>query len=736
MTSEATPRTARSSLVEDIHGRRVPDPYRWLENGRDPAVQTWAQEQDAWFHRHRDRWPDRAGWEAVLAEEARRQWTGSPLCRGPYQFYERQEAAAPHPVLWVRREGEAARVLVDPVRLDPSGRTRLAAWRPSWEGDRIAYLLSTAGSDISRLWVISVDDATVLDGPIAGLRTPSLAWLPGGEAFFYVRADHSPDDEPLSAGYGMRVLRHRVGAAPAGDEHVFGDGGPSGYFAVTVDRRGMWLAVTTAEGSSARNDVHLAPVAFAGEPWHFHQVVDGATTASQWRPQFAPDGSLHLLTDHQAPGGRILTYPGPLQHTGPHSWPELLPHQEGRLLDDCVWLTPAGGNESRLLVLSAVEGVNELTLHGEDGRQVHRVDLPGPGAVSALRSRPEGGPEAWFTYTDRTTPPTLYRFDARTGGTAPAHPAQPAVLHPAQPAVPHPAQPAMPLPGQPAPPRVTNRQITYRGVDGVAINLELLLPAPADTQLPRPLLLTAYGGFGAFVRPAYSPLARAWVAAGGSYAVAAVRGGGDRGTTWHQAGRRAHKKTAIDDFNAAAEHLVDHGFTTPGRLAAHGGSHGGLVVTAALTQRPDLYAAALASGPLCDMVRYEQFGIGHTWTDEFGTASDPEQLAWLLSYSPYHHVRPGTDYPAVLLAGAVTDERTGDAHPRKMCAALQHATTSDRPILLRRQPDAGHGPTDSTTARETLTDIITFLATHTGLHPAAADADTPPPRTVTHVSST
>ncbi|WP_404199190.1 prolyl oligopeptidase family serine peptidase [Streptomyces tauricus] len=714
--SETTPRAARSSLVEELHGQRIPDPYRWLEDGRDLAVQQWAQEQDAWFHHHRDLWKDRPAWEAVLTQETQQQWTGSPLCRGHYRFYEQQEATAPYPVLRVQRGDELDRVLLDPLRLDPSGRTRVTAWRPSWEGDRIAYLLSTAGSDISQLWVIAVGDGTVLDGPIAGMRTPSLAWSPGGEAFFYVRADHGLRESSRAAGYGMRVLRHRVGTTTAGDEHVFGDAQPATYHAVTIDRRGTRLAVTTADGSSPRNDVDLAPVTRAGEPWRFHRVIDASATGGQWRPRFAPDGTLHLLTDHRAPGGRILTYPGPLQHTGPDTWPQLLHHQQGRLLDDCVWLTPAGQEDSQLLVLSAVRGVNELILHDRDGHPLHRVSLPGPGAVSALRSRPEGGTDAWFSYTDRTTPPTLYHFDARTGEAAPA-------LAPVP-------RPTIPRPGRPAPPPVTNRQLTYRGSDGTDITCELLLSHAAEDQLPRPLLLTAYGGFGAFVRPAYSSLARAWVAAGGSYAVAAVRGGGDRGTTWHQAGRRAHKKTAIDDFNAAAEHLIHEGFTTPGQLAAHGGSHGGLVVTGALTQRPDLYAAVLASGPLCDMVRYEHFGIGHTWTDEFGTASDPEQLAWLLTYSPYHHVRPGTAYPAVLLDGAVTDERTGDAHPRKMCAALQHATSSDRPILLRRQSDAGHGPTDSITARTTLTDIITFLAHHTGLpctgHETAGTAERAP----------
>ncbi|WP_404199980.1 prolyl oligopeptidase family serine peptidase [Streptomyces tauricus] len=700
MTSPTAPSARRAAVVENLHGHQVADPYRWLEDASDPEVQQWSAAQDDWFEHHRAQWSDRPAWEQMLKRLTPEQWAQPPVCRDPYRFFQRLSAGAPHPALWAQRSGEEARVLIDPQRLDSTGLTRLVAWRPSWEGDRLAYLTSTAGSDLTQLWVLSVEDGTVLDGPVTGMRSPSLAWCPGGQAFYYVRGTPtSPADASSADGYGMQVLRHRVGTPTQDDEYIFGRPAPNTYYSVSTDRHGSRLAVTTAHGSSAHNDVHLAVVPPPGSPWHFTTVVEGDATGSQWRPRFAPDATLHLLTDYHAPGGRILTYPATEAQDDPDQWPELLPHQPGHLLDDCVWLDPPTVDGGTLLALTTHRTTGELTLHTSDGRYLRHLPLPGTGAVCGLRSRPEGGQDAWFLYTDHAIPSTVLHWDARTQQ-APTE------------TTPHQTK----APNRPTRrPDIISRQVTCPTPDGADIDVHLL--TPADTDRPRPLLLTAYGGFGAFVRPTYSPLARAWVEAGGTYALAGVRGGGDCGTDWHHAGRRAHKKTAINDFNTAAAWLIDHNHTTSEQLAAHGGSHGGLLVTAALTQRPDLYTAVVANGPLCDMVRYEQLGIGHTWTEEFGTASDPEHLTWLLSYSPYHHVRPATAYPAVLLAGAVTDERTGDAHPRKMCAALQHSNPHGKPVLLRRQPNSGHGPTDNTTAIHALTDILTFLATHTGLQP-------------------
>jgi prolyl oligopeptidase len=348
-----------------------------------------------------------------------------------------------------------------------------------------------------------------------------------------------------------------------------------------------------------------------------------------------------------------------------------------------------------LLVARSCHGTSTVTVHDlASGRLLRCLPLPGAGVVSSLRTKIPHGHHAWFSYCDAATPPAIYRYDAtcgtqeqETGATMAGHT-----------------------------PEILSRSVRYHASDGTEVAL-FLFTATEEDQGPRPTLLYGYGSFGMPMRPWFFPLAAAWVSAGGTYAVACVRGGGEAGQRWHDAGRGPHKHRAISDFNDAATWLINTGRTTRDQLAAYGQSGGGLLVTAAATQRPDLYAAVIAGGPLCDMVRYEHFGLGCTWTEEFGTASQPEQLQWLLTYSPYHNITPGTPYPAFLLAGAVTDLQTGEAHVTKMCAALQHATSSDRPILMRREPDTAHAASPASKERALTADILAFAGKYTGLSP-------------------
>jgi prolyl oligopeptidase len=277
-------------------------------------------------------------------------------------------------------------------------------------------------------------------------------------------------------------------------------------------------------------------------------------------------------------------------------------------------------------------------------------------------------------------------------------------------------------PGAVEVPDVLTRQVTFTSRDGTEVRM-LVISAGDGNQdgrpaHPRPAILYGYGGFGISMAPAYSASILAWVEAGGVYAVAALRGGGEEGEDWHRAGMREHKQSVFDDFHAAAEALIAGGWTTPEQLGISGGSNGGLLVGAALTQRPDLYRAVVCSAPLLDMVRYERFGLGQTWNDEFGTAADPVELRWLLGYSPYHQVRPGTRYPATLFTVFDNDTRVDPVHAWKMCAALQHATSApwpERPILLRREREVGHGARAVSRSVMLSADTLAFLAAQTGL---------------------
>jgi prolyl oligopeptidase len=329
---------------------------------------------------------------------------------------------------------------------------------------------------------------------------------------------------------------------------------------------------------------------------------------------------------------------------------------------------------------------------------VDQVELPGLGSVGGLSERPEGGHEAWFGYTDHTHPTSVLRYDARTEElTTWAE-----------------------TPGAVDVPAVRSEQVTYRSKDGTEVRMVIVSPGSdeptsASPSHPRPAVLYGYGGFGVALTPAYSANILAWVEAGGVWAVAGLRGGAEEGETWHRAGMREHKQNVFDDFHAAAEYLVENGWTTREQLGISGGSNGGLLVGAALTQRPDLYRAVVCSAPLLDMVRYEKFGLGATWNDEYGTAVDPEELAWLLSYSPYHHVRDGVEYPAVLFTVFDGDTRVDPMHARKMCAALQAATGAQperSPILIRAEGEVGHGARAVSRTVDLGADQLAFLSTH------------------------
>ena len=687
-------------MIEQLRGYRIADPYRWLEDSTDAAVCAWAAEQDQWYARHRSEWADRAAWAHHLDPFVTVGRISTPLWRGRRCFTE-YHGPGETPTLLCREEpGAPTRVLPLPAAVAAPS-TQLVAWRPSWEGDRIACQFSRGGSDLTELWVLDVGDGRVLDGPITGTQQSPIAWLPGGELFCYVR---TAPDQP-GPGLHLRVLLHRVGTDAANDALVFGTADPHACYGLAAERSGRRLAVSLSWGVAPRNDVWLAEIdGDQPQAWRWSLLVDGAQRQALSAPRFAPSGRLHLLTNHHAPRGRILVTDG----SEADGWQELIGEDAAGLLDDCAWLSGPPLDRAQLLVLRAQGATSRLSVHdAETGAHLADVALPGPGTVTGLRTRPEGGHQAWLTYTDSATPHTVYRYDAITNTLTvwpePGEAEQPAAR----------ACPALSC-AVGAPSTLRTRQVTYPAADGTAIDLFLLDP-PVIPAGPRPVLLTGYGGFGIPSRPVYSPLSRAWVAAGGTVAIACVRGGGEHGSAWHDAGRRANKTTAVDDFNAAATWLIHTGVTTPEHLAATGASHGGLLVLAAVVRCPELYAAVVADGPLADMVRYERFGIGRIWTEEFGSATDPEQLGWLLSYSPYHQVRAEVAYPAVLLTGPVTDERTGEAHVRKMCAVLQHATGPGNPVLMRREPDSGHGRASPDKDAALLVDTLTFLAAHTGL---------------------
>lgn len=678
------PAAAREDAADEVHGVTVVDPYRWLEDGESTRTLRWTDEQDALYRRARAQWPDADRWRADLTSRTTTGRTGTPKARGRRLFFERRENGADLPVLFVR-EGDDERPLVDVRALDPTGRTLLEAWEPSIEGDRLAYQLSRDGTEDSLLYVLDVATGQTVDGPVDRVRRSTIGWLPGGEAFYYV-ARLAPQLNPGEEQYHRRVYLHKVGSDRDCDILVFGDGqARTRFYSVAVSPDGRWLTVNATTGTHPATDVHLADLTTSPPTCpDLRPFRAGAHHRLHIAPGTGPADPVWLRTDHGAPRRRVLSG----RPADPDTWRELIAERPDAVLDDFAVLTGPELERPVAVVGWVRHAAAEVTVHDlTDGRQVGTVELPGAGSVSAFSVRPEPGHDMWFSYTDFATPTQVLHYDARTGRTTPW------------------------LPAAGAPTLVTSQE-TYRSTD-TTVRI-FVVSRTGRPDRPRPAILTGYGGFGVSMSPRYSAQIAAWVEAGGILVTAGLRGGGEEGERWHRAGCGARKQNTFDDFHAAADHLISRGWTTRDLLGIMGGSNGGLLVGAAITQRPAAYAAAVCMSPLLDMARYHLSGLGPSWVPEYGSVDDPDQARTLLAYSPYHHVTPGTAYPPVLVTTSDGDTRVDPAHARKMCAALQHASTGGQ-VLFRLDRGVGHGARAVSHTVALQSDCLAFLAAHLGL---------------------
>ncbi|WP_329575695.1 prolyl oligopeptidase family serine peptidase [Kitasatospora sp. NBC_01250] len=670
------------------------DPYRWLENADDPAVREWTEKQEAAYRAAADGWRSRAGARERLRVLLDRVGTPSaPRPAGDRLFLARCRPGGELPELVVVEPDGTERVLVDPALVDPSGSTTLEEFEPSWDGRLLSYQLAPGGTENAVLLVLDVDSGRLLDPPIDRVRRSTVAWLPDSSGFYYVRRLRAEDQ------YHRRVRLHLLGTDPDTDPVVFGAGRESTqHYTVRISPDGRLLAVSAGAGTARRRDLWLADLTGAPpEAPRWRPVQQDLDARTVLRPRRGP--LCHLVTDLDAPRGRLVTTTA--DRPTPDTWRDLIPQDPHAVLEDFAVLDGADLDRPLLLVVRTRHAVSEATVHDlADGRELTRLPLPPCSTVGRLRVAAQDAHEAWFTCTGFATPTTVLRYDARTGELTPWQEPSGAV--------------AAPSAGTAGTAGTVTVQTTFTSRDGTPVRMFVLSPTGAPDR-PRPTLLTGYGGFGQSLTPVYSPEALAWVQAGGVYAVANLRGGGEEGEEWHRAGTLDRKQNTFDDFHAAADHLVDAGWTTPERLGLWGSSNGGLLVGAALTQRPAGCAAAACVAPLLDMARYELSGLGPSWVGEYGSAADPGQLAALLSYSPYHHVRPDTAYPAVLLAVFDGDSRVDPLHARKMCAALQHATTSARPVLLRLERGTGHGARSTSRLADLYADLLAFFAEQLGL---------------------
>ncbi|MFB8764827.1 prolyl oligopeptidase family serine peptidase [Nocardiopsis alba] len=688
------PPAQRLDIQENLHGHMVRDPYRWLEEADSPDTKEWSDAQDDLYHRlgsehvARDRFAERL--RSLMGAGN----VGVPVWRGERRFSTRLGPGQEHSVLSVQDGDGPERTLIDPGALDPSGTTTLDSWSPSPDGRLLAYQLSEGGDEESLLRLMDVDSGELVDTPIDRTRYSPVAWLPDGSAFYYVRrlsTDLVPEGEES---YHRRVYLHRLGTPAEEDAIVFGEGrDKTEYYGLSISTDGRWLVLSSAKGTSAAidlwvADLHEGPLE-SPRLVTVQEGVDADTGARVGR-----DGRLYLLTDRDAPRGRLCVVDP--ASPGYENWTTLIHEDEEAVLQGHALLDGEELDSPVLLAVWSRHAISEITRHDPaSGELLGTLPMPGLGSLAGLTARPEGGHEAWFGYTDNTHPSSVYHYDARTD----------TVERWAQ------------APGEVDLPEVRTEQVSFTSKDGTTVRMLVVSPAaPADG--PRPTILYGYGGFQIPMTPSYSATILSWVEAGGVYAVANLRGGLEEGEQWHRDGMLGKKQNVFDDCAAAAEHLISSGVTDTDHLAIMGGSNGGLLVGTMVTQRPDLFAAAVCSAPLLDMVRYERFGLGQLWSVEYGSADVPEELGWLLGYSPYHNVREGTRYPAVLFTVFDNDTRVDPLHARKLCAALQHATSSsieESPVLLRREGEVGHSSRSVSRSVELSADQLAFLAHHLGL---------------------
>jgi prolyl oligopeptidase len=648
------PKTPADGVVDVLHGETIADPYRWLEDGETPETRLWTEQQNALTQAHLSAVPGRDRVRSRLEELLAIGVVSVPTpARGRY-FYQRRDGRQNQPVLYWREgvKGED-RAAVDPNTLNPNGTTALDWYYPSQDGRLLAYGLSENGSEESVLHLLDVESGRHLPDRIPRMRSASLAWLPDGSSFYYTRYPSAGEVPAGEEHYHRAVYRHLLGTDPAADPLVFRPTQKEFWPGVSLSPDGRWLVIGVAR-TFDQTDIYIQDLRSGGP-----LVPVAENLPASFEGEIA-HGRLFLRTNLDAPTYRV--YQVDPEHPDRSAWREIVAPRSEAVLES---VTVTGG---RLALGYLKRASSRLRITDLEGHPVQDVALPGLGSLFGVSGEWDGD-EVFYGFSSYTIPPSVYRIDLTTG-TSTLWRRVAADIDPGEFEV---------------------RQVHYASRDGTPISMFLVHRAGLAHTGDNPTYLTGYGGFNISMTPAFSRSLLLWLEHGGVLAVPNIRGGGEYGETWHQAGILGSKQNSFDDFIGAAEWLIAEGYTRPERLAAAGGSNGGLLVGAVLTQRPELFRAVLVQVPLLDMLRYHRFLIARLWIPEYGSPDDPAQFLWLRAYSPYHHVREGVAYPAVLLATAESDTRVDPMHARKMAARLQAATSADRPILLRLEARAGHG---------------------------------------------
>lgn len=657
----AYPPTRAVPVKYALYGVEITDPYRWLEDGDAPEVKEWMRAQDAFTRAELSRLPEREAIASRLKQLFYIDAVSAPRHRRGRYFVSRRHATKEKSIVyWKEGKGGEERVLLDPNSWSDDGSVSLGGWEVSWDGKNVAYKVQKNNSDEATLHVMDVASGKRSDvDVIEGGKYAYASWTPSGDGFYYVWLPTDPSI-PVADRPGYAEVRfHRLGQDPRQDRVVRGrTGDPRTFLNASVSKDGRFLVLTVAHGWTS-TDVYFRDLRRPGAQAADRPLAVGRD--AHYNVEVYKD-RFYVHTDEGAPHYRLFEVDPDRPERA--AWKEIVAERPDATLDS---VSVVGGH----LALSYLKDASSrVEVRALDGKLVREVPLPGIGTVGGPSGLPDED-EAYFSFESFTSPQEIYATSIRTGETA---------LY---------TRTEVPV----DPSAFTVEQTFFPSKDGTKISMFIVRRKDMKKDGSSRALLYGYGGFQISQTPSFTASMYPWLERGGVYAVANLRGGGEYGEAWHRDGMLLKKQNVFDDFIGAAEHLVREGYTRPERLVIQGGSNGGLLVGAALTQRPELFRAAVCGVPLLDMVRYHLFGSGKTWISEYGSADDPAQFKALHAYSPYHHVRQGTRYPAVLLLSADSDDRVDPMHARKFAAALQ-AASAGGPVLLRIERNAGHGGAD------------------------------------------
>ncbi len=687
------PETKSMERREEFFGVAVADPYRWLEaDVRENAdIAAWVAAENEVSFAYLKSLPHRDAIEKRLKALWDYEKFTLPAKRGGRIFFRRNDGLQNQYVLYVQDGDGVPRTLLDPNGWSADGATALDDYEPSPDGLLVAYTIQDGGSDWRTIRVVDASTGAVMDDAIEWVKFSGVSWAKDGSGFYYSRYPEPAAGEAFqSLNVNQAVYFHKLGDGQELDRKVYArPDHPELGFSATVSSDGDTLVVTVWQGTDDRYEVVLIDLKNpASAPLN---LVTGFEYAYSYIATAA--GRHFFISDDAAPKGKIVSTPVAVSPDGP-VWTEIVPEADGVLSGVNV----VGG---RIFAGYMEDVTSAVKMYELDGAALGEVALPGLGSAGGFGGEPDDA-ETFFSFESFNRPATLYRYDIASG-------AQSLFKESAAPFNPD---------------DYDVRQVFYPSTDGTRIPMFLAHKKGLDLSKAAPTLLYGYGGFNVSLTPSFSVTRLAWMEMGGVFALANLRGGGEYGKAWHDAGRLANKQNVFDDFIAAGEYLIAEGVTNKDKLAIQGGSNGGLLVGAVVNQRPDLFAAALPAVGVMDMLRFNQFTAGRFWTDDYGDPAKEADFKNLYAYSPYHNIRPntqdGADYPAVLVTTADTDDRVVPGHSFKYAAALQAADIGGKPHLIRIETRAGHGagkPTDKII--EEYADMWAFIAHHTGLEPAA-----------------